>query len=171
MVPENGANAGRPSCDHGHQGGEAGPKGGAGLGWVRGLLQPGPVWQPPSALERWGLFTLAEKASGMERPGDPKLSPWMMEYKFGAPTVVQWDQWLLRRAGTQVRSLARHSGLGIRLCRCCGLGLCQDLDLILHLGTPQGVGQPKKKKKYKSSTCPDSGKFLSQDLGPDTSAC
>ena len=39
----------------------------------------------------------------------------------GVPTVVQWDQQCLGSTGTQVWSLAQHSGLRIQSCCSCGL--------------------------------------------------
>ena len=61
------------------------------------------------------------------------------------PTVLQQDWWCLGSAGTQVRSLAQHSGLRIPHCHSWGLGGNCGSDLILSLGTPYVAGQPKKK--------------------------
>ena len=60
---------------------------------------------------------------------------------------MQWDQWHLYSAGTQVQSLAWHGGLRIPSCRSCGIGCNCGLDLILSLGIPYALGQPKKERK------------------------
>ena len=49
-------------------------------------------------------------------------------------------------AGTQVRSLALHSGLRIQHCCSCGIGCNSSLDPFPGMGTPYALGQPKKKK-------------------------
>ena len=60
------------------------------------------------------------------------------------PTVVQEDRWYLGTTGTQVQSLAQHSGLGIGHCHSCGLGSSYSSDLILGPGAPYTAGWPKK---------------------------
>ena len=57
--------------------------------------------------------------------------------------AASWACW------TQVRSLARHSGLRIPHCCSCGLGPNCGLDLIPGLGTPYATGWPKKKRQKK----------------------
>ena len=42
---------------------------------------------------------------------DKYIGQWDRIGDLGVPTVAQWDQWYLGRTGTQVRSLAQHSGL------------------------------------------------------------
>ena len=54
--------------------------------------------------------------------------------------MAQRDWWCPESPGTQVRSLARHSGFRIQ---CCHSGL----DLIPGLGTPYAAGLPEKEKK------------------------
>ena len=62
-------------------------------------------------------------------------------------TVTQWDLQPLGSAKTQVRYLARHSGLRIWCCHCYGLGYNCCSDLIPVPRTPYATGRPKKKKK------------------------
>ena len=61
--------------------------------------------------------------------------------------MVQRDWWHLGSTATQVQSPAQHSGLRIRRCRSCSLGLDCSLDLIPGPGTPYATGQPNRKKK------------------------
>ena len=68
---------------------------------------------------------------------------------YGVPTVAHWDQRHLGSTGTQVQSLAWHSGLRIRRCRSCGLVCSCSLDLITGPGTPYAEGSLKRKKKKK----------------------
>ena len=49
--------------------------------------------------------------------------------------MVQRDRQYLKSPGTQVQSLAQHSGLPVWHCHGCGLGCNCNLDLILGLGT------------------------------------
>ena len=65
----------------------------------------------------------------------------------GAPAVARQSWQRLWRAGMQVRSLARHSGLRIQHCLSCSLGWNCGLDLISGPGTPYAVGQTKNKQK------------------------
>ena len=78
----------------------------------------------------------------IDTPRSPKETFCLKDTK-GVPTVAQWDWWYLGHAGTWVRSLAWHSGLGIQHCRSCGM------DLIPGPGTPYATGQPKEKKNTK----------------------
>ena len=59
--------------------------------------------------------------------------------------MAQWDLQCLGSTGTQVQSLAHHSGLKICHCLSCGLGHNYSSDLILGLGTLIATGNPKKK--------------------------
>ena len=59
----------------------------------------------------------------------------------------KWNQQGLGSAGTQVRFLARHSGLRIQCCHSFGLGHNCSSDLIPGLGTPHVTGQPKIKQQ------------------------
>ena len=61
--------------------------------------------------------------------------------------MAHWDQQHLCSTGTQVRSLAQHSGLEIQLCSSCCRGHTCGLDLIPDLGTPHAAGQQQKEKK------------------------
>ena len=70
----------------------------------------------------------------------------------GVPAVVQWDQWSLGNAGTQVRSPAWHRGLRIRLCHSCGLGHNCSSDMIPGRETPYSAGWPKEKNKKQNKT-------------------
>ena len=63
--------------------------------------------------------------------------------------MEQWDQQRLGSTGTQVRSLARHSGLRIWCCHSCGLGLNGGFDLIAGPGTVYAMGWPKNKEEMK----------------------
>ena len=67
----------------------------------------------------------------------------------GVPAMVQWNWWCLGSTGSQVQSLAQHSGLRIQRCFSCGLGHDCRSDLISGLGIPYASGRPKKKKKKK----------------------
>ena len=67
----------------------------------------------------------------------------------GVPTVEQWDQQHLGSTGTQVGSLAQHSGLSIQCCW--GLGLSYSLDMIPGQGNSICGAAKKKKKKRKNS--------------------
>ena len=60
--------------------------------------------------------------------------------------MVPGDRQHFGSAGTQVRSPAQHSGL--RIWRCCSLGLGRDCssDLIPGPGTPYAAGWPNMKK-------------------------
>ena len=58
--------------------------------------------------------------------------------------MVQQDGWHLGSTRMQVRSLARLSGLRIRCCCSCGLGLDCGSDLIPGLGTSYALGRLKK---------------------------
>ena len=60
-------------------------------------------------------------------------------------SVVSWEH------GTQVWSLAQHSGLNIQHCCSSGLGHNFGLDLIPGLRIPCATGQPKMKKKKKKN--------------------
>ena len=61
--------------------------------------------------------------------------------------MAQRDQWHLCSNGTQVQSLALHSGLRIwHYCSCSIRRNCSS-DLIPDPGTPYAKGQTKKKKK------------------------
>ena len=80
-----------------------------------------------------GKYTLMEKI-------------WIIKNTRGASAVAQWDQQCLGSAGTQVRSLARHSGLWIHCCHSCGLGSNYGSDHIPGPGTPYATGQLIKKK-------------------------
>ena len=62
------------------------------------------------------------------------------------------DQWHLGSAGTQVQSLAWHSGFQDPALPQRGLGHNCGLDLIPGLGTPFATGQPQKKKKKTGNT-------------------
>ena len=66
--------------------------------------------------------------------------------------MAQWELWRLGSTETQVRSLARHSGLRIRCYRSCGIGRNCGLDLIPGLETlchrAAEKGKEKKKKEY-----------------------
>ena len=61
--------------------------------------------------------------------------------------MAQQDQWCFCSAGTQVQSLARHSGLRIWHCHGCSVDSNCSLELIPGPGTPYALGWPKKEKK------------------------
>ena len=63
--------------------------------------------------------------------------------------MAQWDWWCLWNAGTQVRSLAWHSGLRIWHHHSCSIGHHRGSDLVPGLGTPYAMGLPEKKRKEK----------------------
>ena len=65
--------------------------------------------------------------------------------------MAQWDQQSLRNFGTQVQSPAWHRGLRIHCFRSFVLGQDYGSDLILGLGTPYALGQPKKKKEERKN--------------------
>lgn len=67
----------------------------------------------------------------------------------GVPSVVQWDWWHLGNTGTQVWSLASHSGLRIPYCHSCSIVRSWGSDLNPDQGTPYAAGRPKKEKKKK----------------------
>ena len=75
----------------------------------------------------------------------------------GVPTVVQQHWRHLGSTGTQVRSLAQHSGLRIWHCCSCGLGLKLQLRSDPWPGNPYVEGQPKKKNKTKQLSSGVSG--------------
>ena len=64
--------------------------------------------------------------------------------------MVQWDWWCLRSTGTQVPSLAWHSGLSTWCCCSCGLGhnCGSDLSLAWQLHRLLS-GEKRKEKKEK----------------------
>ena len=62
--------------------------------------------------------------------------------------MVQWDWQCLESAGTQVESLALHSGLRIRRRHSSNLGQECGSDLIPGLGILYAMEQPKKKKTF-----------------------
>jgi len=75
--------------------------------------------------------------------------------------VKQWAWWHLGNAGTQVRSLAWHSGLRIQHCHSCSLGGDSSSDLIPGPGTPYAVEQGEKKRREiptERKLCEDRGK-------------
>ena len=61
--------------------------------------------------------------------------------------MAQQDWQCLWSTGTQVQSLAPHSGLRIQHGWSCGIGCNCGWDLIPGLRTPYVAGQPKKKRK------------------------
>ena len=61
--------------------------------------------------------------------------------------MAQWDWPRLGSAGTQVQSLAWHSGLRIQRSHSCGLSHNCSSDLIPGPGAPHSLGRPKKEKK------------------------
>ena len=106
-----------------------------------GLWLSGEIWLWPSQwrfspknTSGWILVTLAH---------------WMMKEETGVPTVGQWNWCCLWSTGSQVPSLAQHSGFKIHHCHSCGVGCNYGLDLTPCLGTPYAMGQPKGKKKGK----------------------
>ena len=63
--------------------------------------------------------------------------------------MAQQARGRLGSAGTQVRSLARYSGLRMWHCCRCSLDCSSGPDLFPGLGTPRAWGQPQKKKKLR----------------------
>lgn len=78
------------------------------------------------------------------------LGVWMV--KTGVPAMAQQHRWYIGSAGTQIRSLAQHSGLRIRYCSTCSLGLSYGSDLISGPRTPYATGWPKKKWMVKTNS-------------------
>ena len=75
------------------------------------------------------------------------MAQWFKNPATGVPSVVQWHLQYLWSAGTQVWSLAWHSGLRIWCCRSCCIDHNCGSDLVPGLETQHSMGWPKKKKK------------------------
>ena len=75
----------------------------------------------------------------------------LQKWLWGVPAMVQWDWWHLGSLGTQVWSLAWHSGLRTQRCHNCSIG--HNCGLVWSLARELHVLRGSQKKKKEISHC------------------